>query len=102
MIVQPLLDAIAERRKKIPRERALLVAISGIDASGKGFVASQVANSLGGSAAGVADPGCNVAVVAADGWLNLPAVRFRPESEANHFYEYGFVSRKCSSSSSCR
>ena len=34
--------------------------------------------------------GDNVAVIAADGWLNLPHVRFRDENPAAHFYHHAF------------
>src|SRR5437762_1921827 len=79
----------AEKRKELSRKRALLVGISGIDASGKGFVAEEVAHSLG-KAAGVSDPGYNVALIGVDGWLNLPDVRFDRENPAEHFYERAF------------
>ena len=84
------LDAIAQRRREIPAERALLVGISGIDGSGKGFVAAQVAKSL--SKAGNFSPGYNLAVVGADAWLNLPHIRFAEENGAQHFYDSAFRS----------
>jgi len=65
----------------IPPERALLVGISGIDASGKGFIASRVAESLGAKAG-------NVALIGVDGWLNLPQVRFHDQNPAEHFYRH--------------
>jgi polyphosphate kinase 2 (PPK2 family) len=37
---------IAERRRDIPATRAMLVAVSGIDASGKGFVAQGLSVAL--------------------------------------------------------
>jgi uridine kinase len=89
MQLDPLLSAIVARRKQIPAERALLVGISGIDGSGKGLVAAKVAASLG-EAAGITDPGYNVAAVGSDGWLNLPQVRFDREDPAEHFYEHAF------------
>jgi uridine kinase len=86
---ESLLTPIVARRKEIPAERAVLVGISGIDASGKGFVAAKVADSLG-KAAGISDPGYNVALIGADGWLNLPHVRFDRENPAEHFYQHAF------------
>lgn len=82
-----LIAATVARRKQIPSERALLVGISGIDASGKGFVATQAAESLG-RATGIADSGYNVAVIGVDGWLNLPHVRFHDQNPAEHFYQH--------------
>ena len=88
--LEPLISAILARRKEIPPQRALLVGISGIDASGKGLVAAQVAQSLGKGAGGVAAPGYNVAVIGVDGWLNLPHARFDRENPAEHFYKHAF------------
>jgi uridine kinase len=87
--LENLLTAILVRRKEIPADRALLVGISGIDASGKGFAAAKVADSLG-KGAGISDPGYNVALIDADGWLNLPHVRFDRENPAQHFYQHAF------------
>jgi uridine kinase len=87
--LDPLLSAIIARRKQISGERALLVGISGIDGSGKGFVAAKIAGSLG-KAAGVTAPGYHVALIGVDGWLNLPHVRFNREKPADHFYENAF------------
>ena len=85
-----LIAAIVGRRKQIPKERALLVGISGIDASGKGFVTRRVAELLGARTAAISDLGNNLAVVGADGWLNLPHIRFNQENPGEHFYEHAF------------
>lgn len=77
----PVVSAIIETRKALPPERALLVGISGIDASGKGFVTAKLARQL-------RERGWNVAAIGVDGWLNLPHVRFNPEDPAAHFYEH--------------
>lgn len=82
--LDPLISAIGAGRKSISRERAMLVGISGIDASGKGFVTQRICASLG----GFGDPGYNVAVIGVDDWLNLPHVRFDPNNPAEHFYEH--------------
>jgi uridine kinase len=88
MQLERVISAIVARRKQIPAERALLVGISGVDASGKGFVAARIAQSLGEEAAGVDARGYNIALIGADGWLNLPHVRFNRENPAGHFYEH--------------
>ena len=66
-----------------PPGPATLVAISGIDGAGKGFVASRLASQL-------EQRGRRVALVGVDGWLNLPAVRFSETDPAEHFYRHAF------------
>ncbi len=63
--------------------KARLIAISGIDGSGKGYVAARLADRL-------TDKGHHVALIAADGWLNLPHVRFGGDEPAEHFYSHAF------------
>jgi uridine kinase len=63
--------------------KARLIAISGIDGSGKGYVAARLADRL-------TDKGHQVAVIAADGWLNLPHVRFGDDEPGAHFYAHAF------------
>jgi uridine kinase len=78
------IGAVAERIRKLLRPapaHAVLAGISGIDASGKGWLSDQLANRL--EAAGV-----RVALIHADGWLNLPDVRFGAERPGRHFYEH--------------
>ncbi|MFL6374507.1 MAG: uridine kinase [Pyrinomonadaceae bacterium] len=62
---------------------ALLVGVSGTDASGKGYITKELAELL-------ARRQKKVAVIGADGWLNLPAVRFDPADPAWTFYTRGF------------
>ena len=73
--------AILARRRELPAQRALLVGVSGIDASGKGFLTAKAATRL-------QMQGVNAATIGVDGWLNLPRVRFNPASPADHFYEH--------------
>jgi uridine kinase len=61
--------------------RASLIAISGIDASGKGYVSEAIAREL-------TALGKRVALIGIDGWLNLPAVRFRARESGRHFYTH--------------
>ncbi len=60
--------------------RSMLVGISGIDASGKGFVTAKLADEL-------RRKGLSVAVTNVDGWLNLPRARFGGPDQGRHFYE---------------
>jgi uridine kinase len=61
--------------------RASLIAISGIDASGKGYVSAAVARELTAF-------GKRVALLGIDGWLNLPAVRFGTHEPGPQFYRH--------------
>jgi uridine kinase len=103
--LDPLHRSILRRRREIPGSRALLVGISGIDGSGKGFIAKRLANSLGkvvgaeddrarleisppGRQTGLDRSGYNVALIGVDGWLNLPDLRFSRENCAERFYQH--------------
>jgi uridine kinase len=59
----------------------MLVGLSGIDGSGKGFLAAQLKREL-------ERTDLRVALINVDGWLNLPAVRFSPHNPAEHFYRH--------------
>lgn len=76
-------EVIATRRGALPSNRALIVGISGIDASGKGFVTAQLADQL-------RNESLEVETIGADGWLNLPAVRFNDANPGLHFYDNAF------------
>ena len=76
-----VVDAIARKRDAVAPNRAVLVGISGIDGSGKGFVTIKIADAL-------RDKSLNVAVISADDWLNLPNVCLNRENYAEHFYKH--------------
>lgn len=80
MILKPLIEAILVKREKMPNEQSLLVGISGIDASGKGFISAKLAKQL-------ENKGFRVANINVDGWLNLPHIRFDEANPAQNFYE---------------
>lgn len=71
---------ILRERATASEKRGLLVGISGIDASGKGYVAKQIEARLHQHT--IAAANINV-----DGWLNLPDRRFSPIRPAEHFYK---------------
>lgn len=79
----PTLDAVVDRvsavRREVPALRSALVAVTGIDGCGKGFVSARLAAAL-------ESAGLRTAIVHVDPWLNLPAVRFDPSNPAEHFY----------------
>ena len=72
---------ILEAGSRVPATRALLVGISGIDGSGKGFITEKLADAL-------RTKSVNVALISADDWLNLPHVSINRDNYAEHFYEH--------------
>lgn len=81
MNLQKIAKVIATGGRSIGTSRSMLVGISGIDASGKGFVSKKLARML------KAD-GWNVALINVDGWLNLPPARFSAIDQGRHFYAH--------------
>ncbi|HEX2229724.1 MAG TPA: uridine kinase [Candidatus Binatia bacterium] len=79
MEINSVVQKILSGRNRIPAQRGLLVAISGIDGSGKGYLAAKLAAALCGR-------NLQVANVNVDGWLNLPHTRFARANPAQHFY----------------
>ena len=82
MNIAELAKAIEQKRIEVPAKRSILVGISGIDGSGKGHVTGQLSLEL-------ELRGCRVAVINADGWLNLPKVRFDRSDPPGNFYRNG-------------
>ncbi len=80
--LEQLAAAIISKRRTVPRERALLAGISGIDGSGKSTIAPRVVKCL--NAAGL-----TAERILLDDWHNPPAVRFNPQRPAETFYEKG-------------
>ena len=78
-----LADVIAYRRLESKSGRALLVAISGIDASGKGSLASRLSTNL-------KRLGMNVATIGIDPWQTAPVLRQEAADPAEHFYLHGY------------
>ncbi len=78
--VAAVVEAILARRAGHPSTMALLVGLSGIDGSGKGYLARHLVTAL-------TARGLKTAAVNVDGWLNLPAVRFDPVRPGENFYE---------------
>jgi uridine kinase len=73
--------SILGARAAVPPTRGLLVGLTGIDGSGKGFVARLLVESL-------RERGLNTVSINIDGWLNLPAQRFSARTPALHFYKH--------------
>jgi uridine kinase len=77
--LQVVIEQILATRASIPAQRSVLVAITGIDGCGKGYVAAQLLKQL-------MAQGIRAAITSVDGWLNLPQVRFDRSNPAQHFY----------------
>ena len=73
-------EMIAHQHTLLTKQKALLVAISGIDGSGKGYITSKLDSLL-------AQQNLRIATIGIDGWLNLPAKRFSQMNPAEHFYQ---------------
>jgi uridine kinase len=78
--IATIVEAVVTRRRSHAPSLALLVGLSGIDGSGKGYLAGQLVRAL------TAD-GLKAAAINVDGWLNLPAIRFDPLRPGENFYE---------------
>jgi uridine kinase len=76
-----LTSKIVATRTEKPADQAILVGISGIDASGKGFITEKIARRL-------RESGWRVATINSDDWLNLPEVCMSRRSPGEHFYEH--------------
>lgn len=72
------IERIVETHRRVPADRCALVAISGIDASGKGYLAANMVQAL-------RTLDLHVANINIDGWLNLPQVRFRKNYPAENY-----------------
>lgn len=84
--IENLAHAVHTRAAATRQHAALVVFISGIDASGKGFVTQRLA-------AGLTSLGHAVALVGIDPWLNPPALRELPPTSpqrGTHFYHHAF------------
>jgi uridine kinase len=79
--VAKFIDGIAAQRATTRANRAVLVGISGIDASGKGFITKKIAQRL-------EMLGRRVATINADDWLNQPEFCSSRHKPAEYFYEH--------------
>jgi uridine kinase len=79
----PILDRILSRRQEIASAECLLVAVSGIDASGKGYCTRLMVEAL-------REKGINAVGIGLDPWYNLPVIRFGLDNPGEHFYRQGF------------
>lgn len=76
-----IVTKILTQRSQTQPDKSLLVAISGIDGSGKGYITEKLVTELQGK-------GMNAIAINIDPWLTLPEIRFNPENPAEHFYHH--------------
>jgi len=79
--IEAAVEMILAGRRRVPAHESMLVAVSGIDGSGKGYVTERIV-------AGIQQKGLNAVAVNVDGWLNLPPRRFHKKQPAEHFYRH--------------
>jgi len=79
--IDQLADSIVKVHSGLDSHRSALIGISGIDSSGKGFIAAELARVL-------RSTGYRCAVVSVDDWLNLPGIRFGDNEPGRHFYDH--------------
>ena len=75
-----VIDEILDARNTIPSDRSALIAISGIDAGGKGYFTERLVGAL--QAKGVRTVSVNV-----DAWLSLPGKRFGTSDPPENYYQ---------------
>jgi uridine kinase len=78
--VSAVVEVALTRRARHPSAMALLVGLSGIDGSGKGYLAGHLVTAL-------TQRGLRTRAINVDGWLNLPAIRFDPLRPGENFYQ---------------
>jgi uridine kinase len=79
--INKVVTSVLNKRALVPHQRSLLIGISGIDGSGKGYVTQQIQARL-------AQHSVTAALINVDGWLNLPQIRFDSTQPGEHFYEH--------------
>ncbi len=85
--IRTAVEKILAERHRLSARRSLLVAVSGIDASGKGILTELIVAALQAK-------GMNAAGICADGWLSLPSRRFSLVLPPEHFYRHAFRFRE--------
>jgi uridine kinase len=81
--ISSIIDRIVADRGKKPAAESLLVAVSGIDASGKGYCSRLIVEALQGR-------GLNAVGIGLDPWMNHRSIRLVEENPGENFYRNGF------------
>ena len=79
--IEWIVDSTLQLRDAVPSQRAVLVAVTGIDGSGKGHMSACIVAALRAR-------GARVAALGVDCWLSLPSQRFSATNPAEHFYRH--------------
>ena len=93
-MIEAMVELVEAARARLAPERSVLAALSGIDGSGKGFVAARIADAL-------AARGLRVASINIDAWLNLPQVRSTPTSRPRPRPPSSSTATRSTTSTSC-
>ncbi|MBD2295740.1 uridine kinase [Anabaena sphaerica FACHB-251] len=83
MNIQDLADSILQKQSELSVDRGFLVAVSGIDGSGKGYITEKLITALN-------HQNVNAVSINLDAWHKLPSERFNSENLAQHFYHHAF------------
>ena len=83
MNIKYLADFIIKKQSELTENRALLVAVSGIDGSGKGYITEKLITVLN-------EENIHGVAINLDAWHELPSHRFNSENPAEHFYHNAF------------
>ena len=81
--VNDLVTIIQEKCSQVLPDKSLLVAISGIDGSGKGYVTEKIAQDTN-------KKGLKAITINIDSWLNPPTKRFSAKNSGEHLYHHAF------------
>lgn len=84
MNLDGLTERVVQKRAEVSPSTSLLVAISGIDGSGKGYTTAQLVTKLN-------HRGCRAVSINIDPWLTLPEQRFNSDNPGEHFFHHAFV-----------
>jgi uridine kinase len=79
--IDAAVEMILAGRRRVPAHESMLVAVSGIDGSGKGYVTERII-------ACIQRKSLHAVTVNVDGWLNFPSRRFHKERPEEHFYRH--------------
>jgi uridine kinase len=84
--IDAAVEMILAGRRRVPAHESMLVAVSGIDGSGKGYVTERII-------ACIQRKSLHAVTANVDGWLNFPSLnfpsrRFHKERPEEHFYRH--------------
>ncbi|WP_174763157.1 uridine kinase [Anabaena sp. UHCC 0187] len=81
--IEDLANSILQKQSKLSINRAFLVAVSGIDGSGKGYITEKLITALN-------QQNLHAVAINLDPWHKLPSERFNSEHPGEYFYHHAF------------